>query len=125
MFLIATLYVWAMEPFAWQKEASARSLVGSLGQEYVLPEHRHFTANADCTFRGYVRFPEDSPMMPQSALICTFESPCNATVERQVWHRQLMGSFTSAEPLSWTIAEVCREMLLPEVLANMGESRGG
>ncbi len=116
LMLVAGLFwTWWTEPFVWQKESSARDFMSDVGSRYVKAEHQPLMENATCRLDGPFNLGARGPMMPESALLCTVPSSCGAPIERVVFHNRYVGAFTTAEPLSWTIAETCAEMLRPEV----------
>jgi hypothetical protein len=121
MVLFFLAYLALTDPFAFQKEASARDLILQLGEAYVRPEYQHFTKTAICNFDPASVANTISGMggRPFTAVVCTFQTPCSAEVLRQVWHEPFIGAYTSAEPLSWNIAETCSEMLTDEALAEV------
>jgi hypothetical protein len=117
LMLVASIaWTWWTEPFVWQKEDSARDFMSDVGGRYVKPEHQHLMDKATCHMEGPVNMGARGPMMPESVLLCMVPGSCGKLIERVVYHNRYVGAFTTAEPLSWTVAETCPDMLRPEVL---------
>ena len=123
IFLIILGYFILEQPYTFQKEASARSLISLIGHENVKPEFQPMMDAATCRLDKMIPTGIGRPMFPEAALICTFDTPCGKPAERLVWHKRIIGAFTSAEPTSWTIYDTCPEMLNSASLKDVEDFR--
>ncbi len=114
MILLTFLYIWLTEPMAFQKEASARDLIGHLGERYVRPELRHFTDSASCKLLPGVSDFAGMGGFRFVAIECSFDTPCGETVMRPVWHEPLLGAYVTGDPFWETIGVACPEALTDE-----------
>ena len=116
--IFAFVYLDWTQPFAFQKENSAESLMAELGVRDVGPEYQPLVDAAACDFDQ--KFPEgeasSSTMGPESLLRCAFDTPCNQQVERVVFHNRFIGAFVAGDPFWETIGNACPEMLSDDAL---------
>ena len=109
------LVIAIIQPFTFQKEHAAEKLMMHLGEQYLTPSSQDFLTHANCNVE-----PKEKGF-PYTPILCSYETSCGITMERIVWHRPFYGAFTSAEPISWNIAETCPQMLKDDIRKDMLE----